>query len=76
MALAGRLPWYRSVKRWLKRHLLVGNLLCGVLGAVAGYFMVQGLWRWYVVRQVDARRRRPQRRAVAGISLPSSSRQT
>lgn len=82
--LLGHPPIEFRVEFWMDFHnwlgiltpLLVGNLLCGVFGAVAGYFAVQGLWRWYVVRQLNARRRRPQRCAASAISLPSSSRQT
>jgi uncharacterized protein (DUF2062 family) len=66
---------------WLDWHnwlgvvgpVLLGSLICGSVCAAAGYFAIQALWRWSLVREI--RRRRIRYAATAGTSTPSSSRQ-
>ena len=64
--------------------LAVGMLVCATLCSAAGYFGVQALWRWGLMREI--RHRRERYRAMAGasvspvvpetpVSTPSSKRQ-
>jgi uncharacterized protein (DUF2062 family) len=64
--------------------LAVGMLVCATVCSAAGYFGVQALWRWNLMREI--RRRRARYRAMAGagvsagvpaapVSTPSSKRQ-
>jgi hypothetical protein len=65
---------------WLDWHnwlgvagpLLLGSLVCATLCSAVGYFTIQTLWRWNLMRQI---RKRRARYASAGASRPSSSRQ-
>ncbi|MFE8035396.1 DUF2062 domain-containing protein [Thiohalocapsa marina] len=65
---------------WLDWHnwfsvmgpLLLGSLICATACAAAGYVIVQGLWRWSLMRQIRLRRKRY---AAARVSTPSSRRQ-
>lgn len=38
--------------------LLLGSVVCGLIGGVASYFAVQGLWMWHVNRSWARRRNR------------------
>jgi len=66
---------------WLDWHnwlgvagpLLLGSLVCATLCSTVGYFTIQTLWRWNLMRHI---RRRRARYASATESRPSSSRQT
>jgi uncharacterized protein (DUF2062 family) len=55
--------------------LTVGCLVCAACCSLLGYLMIQGLWRWNLVRQIRARRAR-YRKASSGVRTPSSKRQT
>jgi uncharacterized protein len=54
-------------RRWLTvfEHLwaplLTGSIVLGILAAVLGYFLVQGLWRARVIYHLHRRRRRSRR---------------
>ena len=73
----------RHVHFWLEWHnwlsilapMTVGCLICGTVCSVVGYFAVQGIWRWSLMRQIRLRRER-YRAAASGVSTPSSRRQT
>ena len=41
---------------WLSLYL--GSLVCAVIVATIGYFIMRGLWRLYVVRHIRKRRKR------------------
>jgi uncharacterized protein (DUF2062 family) len=51
---------------WLDWHhwidiftpLTVGCLVCGAVCSVTGYFAVQGIWRWSLMRQIRRRKER------------------
>ena len=55
--------------------LTVGSLVCGTVCSVLGYFLVQGVWRWNLMRQIRLRRAR-YRSSASGVRTPSSKRQT
>jgi uncharacterized protein (DUF2062 family) len=58
-----------EMKFWLDWHnwvdilipLTVGSLVCGIAGAAFGYFAVQALWRWNLMRQIRKRKERLRR---------------
>jgi uncharacterized protein (DUF2062 family) len=64
--LLGKPPQPFKMEFWLDWHnwpdvvapLTIGSLVCGVIGAAAGYFAVQGIWRWNLVRQIQRRKKR------------------
>lgn len=65
---------------WLDWHnwlgvvgpVMLGSLICATLFSVTGYFTVQAIWRWSLMRQIQRRR---ERYAAARTSSPSSKRQ-
>jgi len=50
---------------------MLGSPICATVCSATGYLIVQKLWRWNLVRQINRRRAR-----YAAASRPSSSRQT
>ena len=50
-----------------------GSLVCATVCSAAGYLIIQGLWRWNLIRQIKKRRARY---ASVSANRPSSSRQT
>jgi uncharacterized protein (DUF2062 family) len=64
-------------RNWM--HLLapltIGGLVCGSVCSASGYFAVQAIWRWSLIRQIRARRAR-YRVQTSRVSTPSSKRQT
>ena len=64
-------------RNWM--HLLapltVGGLVCGSVCSASGYFAVQAIWRWNLIRQIRARRER-YRALTSRVSTPSSKRHT
>jgi len=73
----------RHMEFWVEWHnwltllapMTVGCLVCGAVCSVLGYFAVQALWRWSLMRQIRLRRER-YGAAASGVSTPSSKRQT
>lgn len=69
-----------SIEFWMDWHnwvavlapLAVGMLVCAIVCGAAGYFTIQALWRWNLLRQI--RHRRERYRAMAGrrASVPPS----
>jgi uncharacterized protein (DUF2062 family) len=65
---------------WLDWHnwlsvlgpMLLGCFICAAIVAALGYFAVQALWRWSLMKEIERRKRRY---AAARASTPSSSRQ-
>ena len=78
-----------SMEFWMDWHnwvavlapLGVGMLVCATVCSTAGYFGVQALWRWNLMRQIRHRKERYRAMAAegssssAGLSAPSSKRQ-
>lgn len=66
-------------RNWLAvlAPLLLGSLVCATLCSVSGYFAIQTLWRWKLIREIQRRRARYRAAtsAAVGTSAPSSSRQ-
>jgi len=73
MDLEAWLEW----RNWLDflAPLTVGCTVCGILCSVLGYFTVQALWRWNLVRQIRIRRARYET-APPEVKTPSSKSQT
>jgi uncharacterized protein (DUF2062 family) len=71
------LGFWLEWRNWLTllAPMTVGCLVCGAVCSALGYFAVQGLWRWRLLRQIRLRRER-YRSATSGVSTPSSKRQT
>jgi len=69
--LLGRDPHIDAfeMKFWLDWHnwvdilipLTVGSLVCGIACAALGYFAVQAIWRWKLMRQIRKRKERLRR---------------
>jgi len=67
---------------WLEWHnwldllapLTVGCTACAIVCSVVGYFSVQAIWRWNLVRQIRMRRAR-YKAAASGANTPSSKSQ-
>lgn len=59
---------------WLSvlKPVMLGSLICATVCGALGWIVVEGLWRWSLIRQIRRRRKR----YSAAISRPSSSRQT
>lgn len=65
---------------WLDWHnwlsvvgpVMLGSLICATVCSLAGYFTIQAIWRWSLMRQIQRRRARY---AAARTSRPSSNRQ-
>lgn len=82
--LLGRTPMAFRAEFWLDPHnwlailapLLLGNLIFGSLCALVGYFAVQAVWRWRLLRQIRERRQRYQQMLESRTSTPSSNRHT
>ena len=55
------MEWFRSSLSHVWRPFLLGSIILSTASATAGYFLMQGLWRWHVVR--DWERRREKRRS-------------
>ncbi|NKN32092.1 DUF2062 domain-containing protein [Marichromatium bheemlicum] len=55
--------------------LLLGSLVCATLCAVVGYLIIQMLWRWLLMREIQRRRERYRALSSTVTSTPSSSRQ-
>ena len=55
--------------------LTVGGLVCGAICSAAGYLVVQSLWRWNLVQQIQHRKARLQRDRMReeGVSGESAS---
>jgi len=74
------IPPFR-IEIWLDWHnwiavlgpLMLGSLVCATVCSAAGYLIIQGLWRWNLMRQIKKRRARY---ASVSANRPSSSRQT
>lgn len=73
-----------DVDFWMESHnwlnilapLMLGSLVCGTVCSVTGYFAVQGIWRWSLVRQIKRRRARYQAMTSSPtLNRPSSKRQ-
>ena len=64
-------------RNWLDllAPLTVGCLICATVCSALGYVVVQGIWRWNLVRQIRIRRARYGSN-VPGLKTPSSKRQT
>jgi uncharacterized protein (DUF2062 family) len=73
-----RTEFWLDYDNWLGilAPLLLGNLLCAIVCSTLGYFVVQGLWRRRLRREIAERRRRLQALSTAGVRRPSSSRRT
>lgn len=71
------LDFWLEWRNWLDllAPLTVGCVVCATVCSALGYFSVQGLWRWNLVRQIRIRRAR-YKAAVSGVKTPSSKRQT
>jgi uncharacterized protein (DUF2062 family) len=69
-----------SMEFWMDWHnwvavlgpLAVGMLVCGIVCGAAGYFTIQALWRWNLVRQIRHRRERYRAMAARGAAVSSS----
>jgi hypothetical protein len=44
--------------------LLLGCLVCATLASIMGYFSIQWLWRWHVIKQRKKRLARARARAI------------
>lgn len=79
-----------SMEFWMDWHnwaavlapLGLGMVVCAVVCSAAGYFGIQVLWRWNLMRQIQHRKERyqamsraPPDSATAGVNTPSSKRQ-
>lgn len=72
------LEFWTESHNWLEiiAPLLLGSLVCGAVCSVTGYFAVQGIWRWSLIRQIKRRRARYQAMASGPVlNRPSSNRQ-
>jgi uncharacterized protein len=81
-----RLEFWAEWRNWVAvlEPLALGMLICAAVCSAAGYFGVQALWRWNLMREI--RHRKARYRAMADpaattspgseASTPSSSRQT
>jgi hypothetical protein len=71
-----------EVQFWIDWHnwlgilgpLMLGCLVCASVCSLIGYFGMQALWRWNLMRQL--RRRRERYAAAIAARTPSSSRKT
>jgi len=78
------LAFWGEPANWLTilEPLALGSLLCALACSAIGYLAVRLVWRWHLVRHVRRRRARtqppatPEAADAAGLSDPSSSRQT
>ena len=62
---------------WLMQYLgdnwapfLLGCLICGSVGALAGYFIIRALWRWHIVQHLKRRRKRRARARASAAPTP------
>ena len=71
------LGFWLEWRNWLPllAPMTVGCLVCGAVCSALGYFAVQAIWRWSLLRQIRLRRAR-YRAATSGVNTPSSKRQT
>jgi uncharacterized protein len=54
--------------------LTIGSLICATVCSAVGYLVIQTIWRWRLMRQIQMRRER-YREAASRVSRPSSRRQ-
>ena len=54
------LDFWLEWRNWMEiiAPLTVGGLVCGIACAAIGYFTVQGIWRWNLIRQIKLRKER------------------
>lgn len=71
------MEYWLEWRNWLNvlAPLTVGGLVCGAVCSALGYFTVQAVWRWNLLRQIRVRKAR-YRAVAAGANSPSSKRQT
>ncbi len=50
--------WFSVQGRAIVAPLVVGSVLTGLVTGTLGYFTIHQLWRWHVVRNWEARKRR------------------
>jgi len=50
--------WFKSIGADILLPLFVGSILCGIIFATIGYFVVFYLWRWKVLKNWQERRQR------------------
>lgn len=55
--------WFSTTLADIWFPLLFGCLLCGIVSAVIGYFLIQGLWRLSVVRNWEKRKEKKRQQA-------------
>jgi uncharacterized protein (DUF2062 family) len=74
-AAALAMEFWFDWRNWLTiiAPLTVGGLICGTLCALAGYLVVQGLWRWNLMRQIRRRKARLLRARRARSPSPQNS---
>ncbi len=88
--IVGAPPSRFSMEFWIDWHnwvavlepLAVGMLVCATVCSAAGYFGVQALWRWNLIRQIRHRKERYRAMAAGsgsasstGLRTPSAKRQ-
>ncbi|EGV29884.1 Protein of unknown function DUF2062 [Thiorhodococcus drewsii AZ1] len=73
-----------NVHFWLDWHnwlavtapVLLGSIICGAVCGLLGYLSIQILWRWKLMRQIQARKARYRSMVESRTSRPSSKNQT
>ncbi|MFA5493354.1 MAG: DUF2062 domain-containing protein [Porticoccaceae bacterium] len=58
MAIHFDWAWISQQGRLILLPLVVGGVVAGLLAGATGYLVIRGLWRWTVVREWEARRRK------------------
>ena len=48
--------WFSNIGAQILLPLLTGSLLCGLVLASCGYFAINYLWRWKVIRNWEKRK--------------------
>lgn len=72
------LEFWMESRNWLSIlvPLMLGSLVCGSVCSATGSLVVQGIWRWNLVRQIKRRRARYQAMTSSPmLNRPSSRRQ-
>lgn len=54
--------WFTTKFLRIWKPLVLGSVIVSVFSSSAGYLMIQGLWRWSVVRKWQSRQLRPANR--------------